>query len=188
MIKTQYLALLRGINVGGNNIIKMVDLKTCFEKIGFTNVLTYIQSGNVIFKSEEKNKTKLTNHIEKALSACFDYKSKIVLITHNQLETIVNEAPKGFGCKPDKYRYDVIFLKDNLTPNELINSIKRKEGVDTANVGNLTLYFSRLISKAGQSHLKYIITLPAYQNMTVRNWNTSKMLLEMMNKNKNTNA
>ncbi|NCP46313.1 MAG: DUF1697 domain-containing protein, partial [Flavobacteriales bacterium] len=48
----QYLALLRGINVGGNNIIKMVDLKACFEKMGFTDVKTYIQSGNVIFTSD----------------------------------------------------------------------------------------------------------------------------------------
>ena len=51
MADTQYLALLRGINVGGNNIIKMADLKACFERLGFTGVATYIQSGNILFKS-----------------------------------------------------------------------------------------------------------------------------------------
>jgi uncharacterized protein (DUF1697 family) len=63
----QYLALLRGINVGGNNIIKMTDLKAGFENIGFSDVSTYIQSGNVIFKSEENNKTKIINLIERSL-------------------------------------------------------------------------------------------------------------------------
>jgi uncharacterized protein (DUF1697 family) len=55
----KYLALLRGINVGGNNIIKMVDLKACFEKMGFLDVSTYIQSGNVLFSSPETSLTKL---------------------------------------------------------------------------------------------------------------------------------
>lgn len=183
MIKTQYLALLRGINVGGNNIIKMTELKSTFEKIGFTDVFTYIQSGNIFFKSLENNKIGLIIKIQKELSTCFKYDSKIVLLTRNQLIKIINEAPKDFGIEPEKYKYDVIFLKDNFTPNEIIKSIKIKEGVDTANAGNYTLYFSRLISKAEQSYLKNIIKLPEYQNMTIRNWNTTKMLFEIMNRN-----
>jgi len=67
MAENQYLTLLRGINVGGNNIIKMTDLKSCFENMGFTSVSTYIQSGNVIFKSDEKDNTRLTNKIEQVL-------------------------------------------------------------------------------------------------------------------------
>ncbi|MBK7451038.1 MAG: DUF1697 domain-containing protein [Anaerolineales bacterium] len=51
-----YLALLRGINVGGKNIIKMADLKASFEAMGFSNVVTYIQSGNVVLQSDEKDK------------------------------------------------------------------------------------------------------------------------------------
>lgn len=80
MAGNQYLALLRGINVGGNNIIKMTDLKSCFENMGFDDVLTYIQSGNVLFKSDEKNKTRLTNRIEMVLSEHFnpDYSYVIV--------------------------------------------------------------------------------------------------------------
>ena len=56
MANTQYLALLRGINVGGNNIIKMADLKACFENMGFTEVVTYIQSGNVLLDRLKKIK------------------------------------------------------------------------------------------------------------------------------------
>ena len=72
-----YVALLRGINVGGKNIIKMVDLKSCFETMGFSDVITYIQSGNIIFKTPEENKYVLTQQIEKGLSEQFNYQSKI---------------------------------------------------------------------------------------------------------------
>jgi uncharacterized protein (DUF1697 family) len=179
---TQYLALLRGINVGGNNIIKMVDLKACFVTMGFTGVETYIQSGNVLFKSEEQDRVKLTNEIEIKLSNSFNYKSKIVLVTHSQLEVIVKNAPDSFGLKPDEYRYDVVFLKDPLTSEEAIKSVKVREGVDNAYLGKDVLYFSRLICKAGQSYLNKIILLPIYKNMTIRNWNTTTKLLALMNK------
>ena len=96
MAKNKYLALLRGINVGGNNIIKMTDLKSCFEKLGFTDVLTYIQSGNVVFTSDIKDKTRLTKKIEHALTERFNYKALVVVITHRELKKVVDEAPHGF--------------------------------------------------------------------------------------------
>lgn len=186
MAETQYLALLRGINVGGNNIIKMEDLKACFEKMGFTDVVTYIQSGNVVFKSAEKDKAKITVKIETRLSERFSYKARLVVITHKQLKQAVEEAPKGFGKDPDEYRYDVIFLKEPITPKEAMKSVSTKEGVDNAYTGKDVLYFSRLISKATQSHLTKIISLPVYQSMTIRNWNTTTKLLALMEKGNTT--
>jgi len=182
MADTQYLALLRGINVGGNNIIKMTNLKACFENMGFTDIGTYIQSGNVLFKSAEKDKRKLTNKIEKALSKNFSYKSRLVVVTHQELRKIVDGAPKGFGKDLDKYRCDVLFLKAPLTAREAMKNVSTKEGVDKAYTGKSVLYFSRLISKATQSHLSKIIALPMYQNMTIRNWNTTTKLLALMEK------
>ena len=61
-----------------------------------------------------------------------------------------------------------------------MKSVSIREGVDTAHVGKQTLYFSRLISRAAQSHLTKIIGLPVYQNMTIRNWNTTTKLLALM--------
>ncbi|HCT30569.1 MAG TPA: DUF1697 domain-containing protein [Bacteroidales bacterium] len=179
-INIHYLALLRGINVGGNNIIKMTDLKACFESMGFTDVKTYIQSGNVLFKSTELDKNKLTIDIENKLSSSFNYQSKIVLITYEQLKIAVKDAPKGFGLNPNEYRYDVLFLKEPLTSDEAIKSVKLREGVDNAHAGNDVLYFSRLISLAGKSYLTKIISLPIYKSMTIRNWNTTTKLLELM--------
>ncbi len=174
-----HIALLRGINVGGNNIIKMGDLRACFEDMGFSDVVTYIQSGNVLFNTGETDKAGLILKIEQALSERFGYQSRIVLVTQPQLKKIIISAPPGFGTESDLYRYDVLFLKEPLTAAKAIQNISLREGVDHAYKGKGVLYFSRLISKAGQSYLNKLITLPVYKEMTIRNWNTTTKLLAL---------
>jgi uncharacterized protein (DUF1697 family) len=176
----KYVALLRGINVGGKNLIRMTELKACFESLGLEDVVTYIQSGNVVFSSAESGVAKLTDRIELSLSKTFNYKSRLVLRSRTQMKAIVAKAPKGFGTDPAKYRYDVIFLKKPLTAARAMKSVTTKEGVDEAYAGTGVLYFSRLISRASQSYLARIIGLPVYQDMTIRNWNTTTKLLELM--------
>jgi len=176
----RYIALLRGINVGGNNLIKMEELRACFVAMGFTDVKTYIQSGNVLFSSDNDGKPELVARIESELSSRFNYQSKIVLISQYQLETVVKTAPEGFGTKPEEFRYDIVFLKEPLSSNEAFQSLKLREGVDDAYIGKDVLYLSRLISRAGQSYLSKIISLPVYQFMTIRNWNTTTKLFELI--------
>lgn len=181
MENTLYLALLRGINVGGGNIIRMADLRACFEASKFKNVATYIQSGNVLFESPETDQGKLVRKLETALSRAFSpYKARIVVRSHAELVQIVREAPKGFGREPQKFRYDVIYLKEPMTAAEAMTSVTAKPGVDVVAVGSDVLYFSRLVAKAAQSHLARIISLPVYQHMTIRNWNTTSKLLALM--------
>lgn len=175
----QYVALLRGINVGGNNLIKMPALKACFEDLGFEDVRTYIQSGNVLFRAQGSNAA-LTNQIETALSKTFDYESRVVVRSHKQMQEIVSNAPEGFGSDPATYRYDVLFLKEPLTAARAMKDVTTKAGVDRAFAGKGVLYFSRLISKATQSHLSRIVSMPIYQSITVRNWNTTTKLLSLM--------
>lgn len=175
----RYITLLRGINVGGNNIIKMADLKKSFEDMGFENVKTYIQSGNVLFNSDENNLAELEKEIEKVLSEKFNYISKVVIISQEQLERVVRNIPKDFGVYVQDYRYDVLFLKLPLTAEEALTQIKIREGVDTVSAGEGVLYFSRLISKAGQSYLNKIVGTAVYREMTIRNWNTTSKLLEL---------
>ena len=181
MANTQYLALLRGINVGGGNIIKMTNLKSCFEASKLQNVATYIQSGNVLFETAETDAAKLARKLESALSKTFNpYKARIVLCSHAKLKQIVQGAPKGFGGQPEKYRYDVIYLRESLAASEAIKSVTTKQGVDEAFVGPDVLYFSRLIALASKSHLARIVALPVYQDLTIRNWNTTSKLLALM--------
>lgn len=175
-----YVALLRGINVGGKNLIKMTDLATCFESLGLENVRTYIQSGNVIFSADKSDSAGLASRLESVLSNTFDYESTVVVRSDKEMKDIVKRAPKGFGSDPGTYRYDVIFLKEPLTASEAIKSISVKEGVDQAFAGKGVLYFSRLVSKASSSRLTRIVGMPIYQSMTIRNWNTTTKLLSMM--------
>jgi uncharacterized protein (DUF1697 family) len=175
-----YVALLRGINVGGNNLIRMPALKTCFEAHGFCDVSTYIQSGNVLFTASRSNPHALTEQIEKALSKTFAYSSRVVLRSFDEMQAIVTGAPKGFGSRPTAYRYDVIFLKHPLTADEAMKAMTPKPGVDRVFAGDGVLYTSRLISRAAESRLNRVAATPAYQNVTVRNWNTTTKLLELM--------
>ena len=180
MAPVHYLALLRGINVGGKNIIKMADLKACFEGMNFSDVATYIQSGNVLFRSPARDKRRLAKQIEKKLSERFNYSSLAVVVPQQELQAIVESAPRGFGSEPDKYRYDVVFLKEPLTPAEVMEQVSLKEGVDQAYAGKLAFYSSRLTSRAVQSRLNRIASLPIYKYMTIRNWNTTTRLLALM--------
>jgi uncharacterized protein (DUF1697 family) len=175
-----YVALLRGINVGGKNLIRMPALKACFEAGGFGNVATYIQSGNVLFESPERGSAALTSRIEGMLGEAFDYEASVVLRSHAQMRTVIDRVPEGFGAIPATYRYDVIFLKAPVTAKTAMRSVLTRDGVDEAHAGTGVLYFSRLISRASQSRLSRIVSMPVYQSMTIRNWNTTTKLLQMM--------
>jgi uncharacterized protein (DUF1697 family) len=182
MRETRYVALLRGINVGGSNVIPMAALRAAFEARGFTRVTTYIASGNVLFTGTATSKAKLTAAIEAHLGETFGYASRVVLLSAAELARAVDEAPPGFGRDPKRFRYDVIFVKPPLTARAALRDVPTKEGVDEVHAGAHALYFSRLIAKASQSRLVRIVQMPIYANVTVRNWNTTRKLLELAGK------
>jgi uncharacterized protein (DUF1697 family) len=175
----RYVALLRGINVGGNNIIKMTALKASFEALGFADVVTYIASGNVLFSTTKTDPKTLSTRLEKALSAEFAYQSTVVVRAHSQLKTIVEKAPKGFGSKPAEYRCDVMFLKEPLTAAKALKELPLAEGVDQAWAGPGVVYFSRLDKLASRSKLPKVVAMPIYKLMTIRNWNTTTKLMAL---------
>jgi uncharacterized protein (DUF1697 family) len=175
-----HVALLRGINVGGKNLIKMPALKGCFEANGFARVSTYIQSGNVIFDARG-SAASLTARIERFLGDAFDhYEASVVVRSRVQMRAIVERAPARFGADPGRYRYDVVFLKPPLTSKAAMGSVLTREGVDEASAGAGVVYFSRLTARASQSRLSRIASMPVYRHMTIRNWNTTTKLLALM--------
>jgi uncharacterized protein (DUF1697 family) len=176
---SRHVALLRGINVGGKNLIRMPALQACFQEQGFADVATYIQSGNVIF-STGASSAGLARRIEEALEAAFDYQATVMVRSHKQMQEIVRRAPAGFGADPARYRYDVIFLNPPFTAAVAMKTVPAKAGVDQAHPGPGVLYFSRLIARATQSRLGRIAALPIYKSVTIRNWNTTTALLRML--------
>ena len=176
-----YAALLRGINVGGSNVIKMEDLKKTFEELGLSGVKTYIASGNIIFKSDENDKAKLTKLIEKRLLERYKADIRLVIVSFREYKKIIEKAPVGFGKESKIRRYDAWFLMEPLTAEEVLHQVSLREGVDAIYSGKGVVYASRLISMAGKSHLIRVNKMPIYQNMTVRSWNTTVKLFELMN-------
>ena len=176
----RYVALLRGINVGGKNLIRMPALTAAFEAAGFEDVSTYIQSGNVLFSSPSRSAKRLTEEIEAMLAASFDYLPTVVVRSERQLRDVVAKAPRGFGSEPDAYLYDVIFLKEPLTTAKALREVRTNPAVDTSAAGPGVLYFSRLITKATASRLNSIVASPIYASVTIRNWNTTMKLLGLL--------
>lgn len=175
----RYAALLRGINVGGRNIIRKDALMRCFERLGFRDVITYLQSGNVVFGTDDRAAA-LPERIERALAASFDYPACVVVRSQRELEDVVASAPRGFGARPEEYRYDVLFLKPPLTARAALKHVPRREGVDEVHPGRGVLYASRVASQASRSKLSGIVGTPIYGSVTIRNFNTTTKLLELL--------
>lgn len=176
----RYVALLRGINVGGKNLIKMADLKASFEDQGLENVATYIASGNVLFESGERSVAKLTQRLEAMLTRRFGYKATVVVRSKAQMRSIVEKAPNGYGSQPSRYLSDVVFMTPSLRAAAVVKSLPMREGVDQAHAGQGVLYLARLRSRATQSRLNRIASMPIYKSMTIRSWSTTVKLWELL--------
>jgi uncharacterized protein (DUF1697 family) len=176
----RYVCLLRGINVGGKNVIAMADLRSCFEALGFAGVTTYIASGNVLFGAKRTSPVKLAATIEKALHAAFGYDARVVLLGAAQVAQVIDEAPPGFGSQGAKYRYDVAFVRPPVVARDVLPALAPKDGVDTIAAGTHAVYMRRLAAKAAQSHLTRITGKPIYKDLTIRNWNTSVALAKLL--------
>jgi uncharacterized protein (DUF1697 family) len=177
---TDYVALLRGINVGGNNPVPMAALRECFAELGASEVATYIQSGNVLFDGGRRGAPWWTPRIETALTERFGYDATVVVRSHAELQGIVRDAPRGFGSEPDLFRYDVLFLKEPPLAADALAQVPIRAGVDTVDAGGGVLYHSRLTARATQSQLGKIVGTPLYRRMTIRNWRTTTKVLAML--------
>jgi len=178
----KYIALLRGINVGGKNKVPMAGLKKCFEGLGFSNVATYIASGNVIFEST-KPEGEVKAQIEKALPDSFRLDNEhveVLVLTRDRFQAVIDNKPDGFGEQPEKYHSDAIFLI-GLEPTSAIQLFNPREGVDRIWPGDSVLYFQRLSAQRARSRLSQIMGTPAYKSMTIRSWSTTTKLLELLN-------
>ncbi len=179
MATTRYVALLRGINVGGKNPVPMDDLRNAFEAAGFEGVATYIQSGNVVFETDVASAT-LEDDIEAMLERLFAIPLTVVVRSHAQLKRVIDKAPEGFGAAPDTYHSDVVFLKSPLTSRQAMRVVVVRDGVDQAWPGTGVVYFARLSERRTQSRMNRIVGTPEYQQMTIRNWATTTKLLAML--------
>jgi uncharacterized protein (DUF1697 family) len=109
---TSFVSLLRGINVSGHNMIKMAELKDLYESLGFRNVTTYIQSGNVIFQSEKDDSGSVEATIERAIGKGFGFPVTVIVRKPAELARVLKINPFLGSNKIDEIRLYVTFLRD----------------------------------------------------------------------------
>jgi len=173
---TKYIALLRGINVGGNKKIEMSKLKKVFEDLSFKNVSTYINTGNVIFETDKKD---FKNIIEKTLQKTFGFEVWIIIRDAENIKKLCKNVPKEFKNDTEQ-RTDILFLWDEYNNDKSIELIKITK-VDILKYINGALVWNIKRKDLSKSGMRKFIGSPLYKNMTARNINTVRKLNELIN-------
>ena len=178
---TVFVALLRGVNVGGNNMISMKSLKESFEVMGFINVSTYINSGNIIFQSKEDDPRKLEKKIEQMLSSEYQLESKVVLRSLSEMEKLVMALPQNWGDNSD-WRFNVIFLRHSIDSEKILDELPANSDIEEVLYRPGTLLWSVQASEANRSKFVKLSSRKNFKDMTVRNLNTTRKLYDLMKK------
>jgi len=175
----KYIALLRGINVGGNNKVSMAQLKESFESAEFLNVVTYINSGNVIFDTVEQDLPDLVHLCESVIEKDFGFRVICAVITAKELEASIAAAPDWWGLD-DADKHNAIFVIAPAKPSEIIESVgdAKPEYEKVASEGSI-IFWTAPLKTFGRTRYSKIVGTSAYQSVTIRNAKTAKKLVEL---------
>lgn len=174
---TTWIALLRGINVGGHNILPMADLQTLLAGLGYSDVKTYIQSGNAVFTSIEQDAAIISNAITHAISAKFGFAPSVLMLRAEALEAALNDNPYKDAEHAVKTVH-LFFVSDmNATVNAaLIDEFKAESEAITAAPGVLYLHAP---DGVGRSKLMAKIDSCVSAPITARNLNSATKILAL---------
>jgi uncharacterized protein (DUF1697 family) len=179
----KYVALLRAINVGGRNLMRMADITACLVDRKFECVSTYIQSGNILFESDVSDVAKLTASIENALFETFAQEARVFLRSYPQMKKVVADAPKEWKDGAT-LRRNVAFLRKPLTASTLVAAIDPKPGVDAVKAGDGVVYLTTVLAHVTQSGLARVVSKAIYRDMTVRNYTTCQKIFAVMDRDR----
>jgi len=175
----KYIALLRGINVGGNNKVSMAELKVVFETLGFVNVFTYINSGNVIFESDLHDKVALVVMCEKAIEKQFGFHVICSVILAKELLDALENAPSWWGIE-DGVKHNALFIIAPATANEIIEEVgEAKPEYEKVAAVEPIIFWSAPLETFGRTRYSKIVGTKSYASVTIRNANTTKKLAEL---------
>ena len=174
-----FVCLLRGINVGGNNMIRMSSLKTSFEQMGFTDVTTYINSGNIIFRSKDGDARKLETKIQRMLEREYKLGCKVVVRSFAEMAALVKSSPKTWKGD-ERWKYNVIFLRHSIDSKSILDALNAKPEIEEVIYRRGTVLWATKVSDAKQSAWIKLPSKKIFQDMTVRNLNTTKKIYELM--------
>lgn len=173
-----YVALLRGINVGGNNKVDMKKLKTRFESLGFKNVETYINSGNIIFETDKQNQNAIVGEIETAIKSDFELSIKVLVRDFTSIQHICEKLPDTW-VKNELMRTDIMFLWENMDSPQIIEQLQLKP-VDNVIYTPGALLWNVADKDYDNSALFKLVGTKTYKHITIRNVNTVRKLYQIM--------
>ena len=177
-----YLALFRAVNVSGHNIIKMEHLRKLMETEGYKNVATYIQSGNVIFTTDETDKAKIKREIETLLYREYGHDVFNFIVDEAELQKAIDNNPYT-KAEPEPQgvkKYFVTFLSGEATTQGLDQMKKYNRSDDEFKAIGSVLYLKLSRSAADSKLTNSFIESKMNLKSTTRNWNTTLKLLEML--------
>jgi uncharacterized protein (DUF1697 family) len=176
------ISLLRGINVGGHHKIKMDALRQLYESLGLRDAITYIQSGNVVFRTKERNQAVLAKRIEDGIEKQFGFRPRVMVRTIPELKDVIGGNPfaKRSGIEPRKLL--VSFLAGDPTPEARDKALQMQTDSEELHLGarEFYIYFANGMARPKLSWVavEKILKVPG----TGRNWNTVTKLLEIAEK------
>lgn len=175
----RYIALLRGVNVGGKNKVPMNQLKQCLEKAGFENVATYINSGNVIFDYQAQDHIMLTKKCKLILEEEFKFPIDLALIDVDSLKEALEHAPDWWGEDPDSKHNALFVIRPSTTMDIVAEVGATKPEYEQVFAYGSVIFWSAPLKTFSRTRWSKIVGTKEYKSVTIRNANTTKKVLEI---------
>ena len=177
---TRYVALLRGINVGGNNMVSMADLRGSFAGLGFDDVASYINSGNILFRAKEKDPRKLEKKIDAMLAREHELPGRTVVRSRAEMAQLLATIGREWKKVSDDWRYYVVFLRHEVDAESVLDGLAPKQDIEQVVYCPGTLLWRARIADLTRSGMQKIASMPLYKSVTIRNLNTTRKVFELM--------
>jgi uncharacterized protein (DUF1697 family) len=175
----RYVGLLRGINVGGANLISMAELRSAFEDAGMGAVRTYINSGNVLFDTDIEDRDQLVGLLQQTILERTGVASDIQLRDENEIAAVIEAIPAEW-TNDASMKCDVLFLQPDVDGAEILDELGPRPGIEDALYVRGAVVWRIDRENASRNRLTRIVGTPLYSRVTVRNCNTVRKLLELL--------
>ncbi len=175
----KYVALLRGINVGGNRKVDMKQLKSVFEEVGMQNVITYINSGNIIFESDINSPVTIAGKLEAAIEQTFGFFVKVLVRDKKNILAIATALPDEW-VNDTTMKCDVMFLWEKVAKKDVMSGLNIKPDIEDVKYVEGTILWRVDKENVTKSGILKLIGTDLYAHMTIRNCNTLRKLVVLM--------
>ena len=174
----RYVALLRGINVGGRTLIKMAELRSCVEALGLDDVSTYIASGNLLFDSD-RDAAELEREIERAIEQRFGFPVTVIVLDRATYAKIVEAIPTSWAGDTT-VRANVAFVSRSTDAKQVVDDLQPDTGIEEVLAVQGAILWATKRDALNRSVMRKLIGGAAYTTITVRNLNTTLKLRELL--------